>query len=302
VLSLTNAVDGICLLEVIVAELKEVKEVKDAPRVGTSARSGIASPYFDLGASIAVAEAIYKQGGGACSPDQLALWLGYKSTGSGTYMTRLAAANKHFGTVEVNGERIAITERAKKILTPVMPEDAIGARVEAFLAVPLFSRVYEQYKGSQLPPEVGLKNLFLNTYQILPERVAQAVRVFLNSADQAGFFSATSGDRSRLIKPSQLMASPAVLQPVTPQPAVESLKPTDSPPPPSSYERAKGGGGSDGAGSVHSAIIGLLRDLPQPGTDWPKKNKARFLKAFQATLDHVYPSDDEDDYNVGGKE
>lgn len=278
------------------ADLKEVKETKDAPREGTSARSGTASPYFDLAASISVADAVYRQGGGTCSPEQLAAWLGYKSTGSGTYMTRLAAANKHFGTVEVNGDRITITERAKKILTPVMPEDAIGARVDAFLAVPLFSRVYEQFKGSQLPPEIGLKNLFLNTYQILPDRVAQAVRVFLNSAEQAGFFNATSGDRSRLIKPSvAVTASPATSQSAV----AESGKSFDPPPQtPPTHERAKSGGGSDGTGGVHSAIIGLLRDLPSPGTDWPKKQKARFLRAFQATLDHVYPSDEDDD---GGK-
>lgn len=281
------------------AELKDIKDTKDAPREGTSARSGIASPYFDLGASIGVADAVYRQGGGTCSPEQLAAWLGYKSTSSGTYMTRLAAANKHFGTVEVNGDRITITERAKKILTPVMPDDAIGAKVEAFLAVPLFFKVYEQFKGSQLPPEIGLKNLFLNTYQILPDRVAQAVRVFLNSAEQAGFFSATSGDRSRLIKPSIAMTGSSG----TSQPnVVESVSGKSSEPPQHSptHERTKSSGGSDGTGGVHSAIIGLLRDLPAPGTDWPKKQKARFLRAFQATLDHVYPSDDEDE--EGGKQ
>lgn len=281
------------------AELKDVRDIKDAPREGTSARSGIASPYFDLGASIGVADAVYRQGGGTCSPEQLAAWLGYKSTSSGTYMTRLAAANKHFGTVEVNGDRITITERAKKILTPVMPDDAIGAKVEAFLAVPLFFKVYEQFKGSQLPPEIGLKNLFLNTYQILPDRVAQAVRVFLNSAEQAGFFSATSGDRSRLIKPSIAIAGASG----TAQPhVVESVSGKSSEPPQLSptHERTKSSGGSDGTGGVHSAIIGLLRDLPAPGTDWPKKQKARFLRALQATLDHVYPSDDEDE--EGGKQ
>jgi hypothetical protein len=275
------------------AELKVVKETADAPRGGTSARSGIASPYFDLGASIAVAEAVYKQGGGACSPDQLAAWLGYKSTGSGTYMTRLAAANKHFGTVEVNGDQITITERAKKILTPVMPDDSIGAKVEAFLAVPLFSKVYEQFKGLQLPSETGLKNLFLSTYQILPDRVPLAIRVFLKSAEQAGFFIATAGDRSRLIKPSIALAGSTAKSPPN---VVESVtgKSTETPSPSSTHERTKSGGGSDGAGAVHSAIIGLLRDLPLPGTDWPKKHKARFLRAFQATLDHVYPSDEDD--------
>jgi hypothetical protein len=276
------------------ADLNDVKEPKDATRAGTTSRSGIASPYFDLGASIGVADAIYKQGGGTGSPDQLAAWLGYKSTGSGTYMTRLAAANKHFGLVEVKGDRISLSERAHKILSPVMPEDASTARVEAFLAVPLFSKVYEQFKGAQLPPETGLKNLFRTTYAILPDRVAQSVRVFLNSADQAGFFVSTNGNRSRLIRPSP---SPASVTAPTPAADSAKMKKDESPAP--AHERPKSGGGSDGAGGVHSAIIGLLRDLPPPGTDWPKKQKARFVKAFQATLDFVYPSDDEDDHPGG---
>lgn len=275
-------------------DLNEVKEPKEVTRVGTSSRSGIASPYFDLGASIGVADAIYKQGGGTGSPEQLAVWLGYKSIGSGTYMTRLAAANKHFGLVDVKGDRISLSERAHKILSPVMPEDATCARVEAFLAVPLFSKVYEQFKGSPLPPETGLKNLFRTTYAILPDRVPQAVRVFLNSADQAGFFASTNGDRSRLIRPSP---SPASL--AAPILAAESAKIKKDESPVPAHERPKSGVGSDGAGGVHSAIIGLLRDLPPPGTDWPVKQKARFVKAFQATLDFVYPSDEDDD-RVGG--
>ena len=62
---------------------------------------------------------------------------------------------------------------------------------------------------------------------------------------------------------------------------------------PPAPERSKGGGGSNGTGGVHSAIVGLLRDLPPPGTEWPKRQKDRFVKAFEATLDFIYPTDDE---------
>ena len=72
--------------------IKKKEVVKDSPTTG---RSGIASPYFDLAASIAVAEVIYQKGGGTASPDQVAHWLGYKSTASGTYLTRVSAANDH---------------------------------------------------------------------------------------------------------------------------------------------------------------------------------------------------------------
>lgn len=258
----------------------EIKPAKEPSRAGSSARSGVTSPYFDLASSIVVAEAIYKNGGGTCTSDQLIAWLGYKTTGSGTYLTRVSAANKHFGLIEVSGDRIMVTERAKKILAPVMPEEAVNAKIEAFLSVQLFAKVFEHFRGNTLPPEGGLKNLFLNTYKILPDRVSQAVRVFLNSAEQAGFFS-TTGDRTRLVKPST-NASTAVSAPV-------SSRQTEQATPP---ERPRGGGDGPPPG-VHSAIIGLLRELPLPGTQWSAQKKQRFLEAFKATVDFIYPDEEE---------
>lgn len=249
--------------------------------------SGIASPYFDLDASIKVADVVHTKGGGTCTHDQLAAWLDYKSVKSGTYLTRIAAA-KSFGLLQASGGRISITDRGLSIIAPVMPEDAAFAKVQAFLAVPLFQKVYEQFRGKQIPPEIGLKNLFKGApYLILPDRVDPAVRVFLNSAEQAGFFAST-GDRSRLIAPANNGNQGA--QQAVP---VEGEAAT-----PSTQDKPKsgsggGGGGGDGTAGIHTAIVGLLRDLPPPGTVWSPKAKARFMAAFKANIDHIYPEEDE---------
>lgn len=260
------------------ADIKSVKDAKEASSEVSAARSGMNSPYFDLDASIKVAEIIHNKGGGAGTPDQLAAWLEYKSTRSGTYLTRVSAANKHFGLIDTEGDRFIVTERAQKILAPVMPNDAVEAKADAFLAVPLFAKVYERFRGSQLPQEAGLKNLFENTFKVLPDRVPQAVRVFLSSAEQAGFF-ATTGDRSRLVRPAAANVPPQAI--VT--------KKDEQPPAP---EKPKGGGGDGPTGGVHSAIIGLLRELPPPGTPWTSQKKQRFLDAFKATVDFIYPEED----------
>lgn len=42
----------------------------------------------------------------------------------------------------------------RKILDP---QTRANARVEAFLAVPLFKALFEEYKNSQLPPDKGLE-------------------------------------------------------------------------------------------------------------------------------------------------
>jgi hypothetical protein len=267
------------------ATVKVVKEKEDADVRSPVGRSGITSPYFDLAASVAVAQIIQQQGGGTASPEQLAHWLGYKSTSSGTYMTRISAANKHFGLIDSSGNGFALTERAKTIISPVMPEDANSAMVDAFLAVPLFAKVYEQFRGSPLPPEIGLKNLFQNTYKVLPDRAAVAVRVFLNSADQAGFFS-TSGDRSKLIKPN----IPHAHAPhITPPHNQDSIPPKIDAP---IQEKPKAGGGDGGAGGVDTAIIGLLRKLPAQGASWSAAEQKRFLTAFTHTIEFLYPVDD----------
>src|SRR3989442_1027051 len=95
-------------------------------------------PAFDFDSSLALANAIYSKGGGSCEIDQLAAWLDYKSVNSGTFASRLAAA-RYFGLIgNTKAGRLAITDRARAILAPVMPDDAVNGRADAFLAVDLF--------------------------------------------------------------------------------------------------------------------------------------------------------------------
>ena len=260
-------------------ETKVVKNAKKGDGRSAVGRSGITSPYFDLAASIAVAQIIQQQGAGTSNSQQLAHWLGYKSTNSGTYATRLSAATKHFGLIENSGDIFGLTERAKNILSPAMPEDVRTAKIEAFLAVPLFARVHEQFRDTQLPPEAGLKNLFLNTYKILPDRVAQAVRVFLNSAEQAGFFS-SNGDRLRLIKPPVKQKSMLHTEHTNPQDTVPSQS---------------AGEENRESGTVDPALISLLRKLPMPGKlgkPWTAAEQMRFLTALTHTIQFLYPTED----------
>lgn len=251
-----------------------------------SSRATVSYPYFDLESSVNVARAIHDKAGGACAADALAAHLGYKTTKSGTFQVRVSSA-KQFGLIRVesNGNFVP-TERAHKILSPVMPEDSLDAKADAFLSVELFRQIYERFVNNTLPPEVGVKNLLAQTFKISPDRIDPTARVFFDSADQAGFFK-TGGDRTRLIRPASKVgeAQDKTKAPEHQAPPVDKLK---TPP-----QNPGTGGGSDGTGGVHTAIIGLLRELPPAGAHWPKKKKDRFVKAFQATLDFIYPSDDE---------
>jgi hypothetical protein len=46
------------------------------------------------------------------------------------------------------------------------------------------------------------------------------------------------------------------------------------------------------APEVHPAIAGLFRELPPAGQPWPKAGRTRFLAAFTAILDFVYPEEE----------
>lgn len=270
----------------MVDQAKQGSEPQKTVEPRSRSTSGVSYPYFDLDASIKVAQEIHSRGGGQCTSDQLAAWLDYKSVKSGTYNTRIAAA-RNFGLIQSAGGKFSVTDRGLKIVAPVMPEDALSAKVEAFHAVELFTKVFEQFRGKQLPPESGLKNLFKTVpYSILPDRIDPAVRVFLNSAEQAGFFS-TTNDRSRLIEPriGPQTASPAPTS--TPGPSEETPPPVVDKPKPHPPAMI------DGTGGVHSAIIGLLRELPPPGSSWAPTKKKRFIDAFKATIDFIYPEDEE---------
>lgn len=255
-----------------------------------SNRSSVSYPYFDFVQSLEVAKVVHEKGGGACTPDQLVAFLGYKNINSGTYQVRLSSA-KQFGLVRVDNGEIATTDRARQIFSPIMPEDVIAAKAEAFLAVELFNSVYDAFQGSTIPSEGGLKNLLLQKYAFSEDRAGPAVKVLLESAEQAGFFS--TGGRTKLIRPVVKTSE------VEKKSAEVELPPAQT----SHAEKVKVNSAplNEGPAGVHSAIIGLLRELPPPGTLWPKRQKARFVKAFQATLDFIYLSDEDDDHEADGR-
>jgi hypothetical protein len=174
-------------------------------------RSPVRIPGYHLADSVAVAVAVHEKGGGAATDEQLAAFLGYRSTNSGAYLSRIGAA-RLFGVVTRHGTDFVLTPVAHKILMPVYSEQAREGLIEAFFAVPLFKSIYEEHQGRELPPEFGFKNLLRNKYQVPPDRLGHADRVLMQSAEQAGFF-ATRGTSTHLILPSIGRSAPPTQTP-----------------------------------------------------------------------------------------
>lgn len=153
----------------------------------------------NLNKSIEVAKAISKKGGGECSFGQLAEFLGYKSSRSGSFTARIWDA-KIFGLVEGNRNSSRPTDRAKKIFKPAVPQDYQGGIADAFLEVDLYCKIYVLFKGHNLPPEVDLKSLLLTKFHIDKKNVKRTLILFYESAEQAGFFN-KSPARNQLVYP-----------------------------------------------------------------------------------------------------
>lgn len=244
-------------------------------------------PNFDLESCLAFARAVKDLGGNACTAEQIGGILGYKNVRAGGFISRVAAT-RQFGLIATVEGRYRTTQLAETIFYPITPEQKRQALSEAFLNVPLYRAIYEEYKGVRLPEALGLDNLLRTKFQIPGgDRTALARRVLLDSADQAGFFTATHGQRTNLIDPVMGMASSA---------------PTASPwPQPAFGDGDGGGGGGGGSGTrgvartpisqselsnVPAELYGLLTALPDPGDAWPKREQ--WERLWKSTMAYVY--------------
>lgn len=245
-------------------ETEASAEDTDSQREGVRERSTIQFPYIALPEAVVVAKAIFSQVGlGQMDDHQLAAALGISDKSSG-YRVRLTAS-RLFGLLETVGSGIHKLTALGLKFADSSKEDA--AKVEAFLNVPLFKKVFEEHKGQQLPPAAAIERMLVQ-YGVAPKQKERARQVLEKSAQDAGFFSHGKG---RLIRPT-----------VRP-----GEQPPDKPPPPG------GGGGNGGGGEnlppeLDPIIKGLIVRLPKSGEVWPKDKRKLWLQILENSFDLVY--------------
>lgn len=241
----------------------------------TKDRSTVDFVYTDLDNAVEIAQGVHAVGGTACDHDQLAAHLGLEAKGGGFRLRVIGA--KAFGLVTYErGGRTTLTELGRRIIDPQQEK---AARVDAFLTVELYQKVFEQFKGSPLPPHAGLERALVSLG--VGEKVKDKARqVLQRSAKQAGFFDLS---QDRLTKPSIRTAS--VQQP----PKVEG---DDSD---KQKSIGKAGGGNGGGGNFHPFVEGLLRTLPTPETNWSIAGRVKWLQAASHVFDLIYTTEDPTD-------
>ena len=235
-------------------------------------------PRYDLAASIDAARIVRAKStdGMNVSQDELSQFLGYKSKANGAYITRLAAL-RHFGLLEGRGQELRLTTRAIDILEPDFPATADAARLGAFFDIELFDQVFQRYGGSnrELPDEPGMKNAMQNSFGVPEEQTGLALRILLDSAEEAGLFR-VSGNRSKMIKPTigNAHATPAAVTDKTPTPATSTTA-LAAP----NVARTTG----PRASKIVDGALDLL-----PADDWTETGLKQWLEFFENALRLYY--------------
>lgn len=243
-------------------------------------QSTISFPYSDLSDAISVAKGLMNCGGVPCEPDQLAAALSNSPT-SGGFRTKIATA-RLFGLIETVHGKYQLTDLGFAIVDNNREK---SAKVDAFLTIPLYKKVYEEFRNRQLPPRpAALQHAFVG-FGVSQKQKDRARLVFDRSAQQAGFFD--QGGRDRLIKPTAgaqeglATQEPPLHQGFEKPPAAQRFFGGDN----------GGSGGNGGGRGYHPFIQGLLQTLPEPGTVWSVEGKAAWLEAAASAFKLIYQGD-----------
>lgn len=237
-------------------------------------RSTIKFPYNDLDDAVELARTLYQNRGGRALISELAAELG-QSANSGSFRLRLSAA-RMFGLIEIQSKQVTLAPLGQAIIDP---GKEAASRVEAFLEVPLYKRIYDEFNDTQLPGDPGLEARIRN-FGVTPNQLSRARQVFMRAAEQAGFFK-TAGRRRLVAPPVSSMGGESRGEQQLP-------KKRDLP--------QDGGEGDPLSDPMLNSL--LQRMLPPVTEKFTARDRRRLFTALAVNLDVVYgpPPDGHVDY------
>jgi hypothetical protein len=249
---------------------KAVPEAPEAEKAekGERERSRIEFPYYSLDEASKIAKGVFDLGS-SCQIDQLAGHLNQAATGGGFRVKMMAA--RTFGLITYTQGTASLAELGSQLFDP---ESEREAKAEAFLKVPLYSAIYEQYKNKMLPGNVGLEGAMVNLGVAAKQR-DKARQTFLRSAKEAGYFAYGT---TKLVYP--------VLGPQ--ERALKDKGGDGLPAIPYNGGVVQRGGGGGGGDNLHPFIQGLLKTLPDVATEWTQQGRQQWLQTAAGIFNLIY--------------
>jgi hypothetical protein len=229
-------------------------------------QTAIGFPYIPLHDVVIMVLAVEARGH-RCLVEELAIDLKQQMS-SGAFRSRLSAG-RLFGVIETVRRDVSLTELGRRTCYPDTQPEALA---EAFLNVPLYQKIYEQFAGNKLPPDQGIEGV-MRRLGVPHKQVQKARQVFSRSAEMAGYFG--SG-RDRLIRPPGSKVA---------------VEPSSAPAP-----RERPGAGAEAVPmGDHPLIAGLVAKLPAEGKRFSPQQRERWLLAAKVNLELIYATDDDPD-------
>jgi len=143
--------------------LKEDLNPEQAQDGGKREKSSIQFPYLSLEEAAVIAKGVHSVGGRSCQVDQLAAHLNQKPD-TGSFRLKLGTT-KMFGLITSSVGTVTLTDLGNRLCDS---QQEAAARAEAFLKIPLYEKVYEEFKGGTLPPPSGLETAMVNVNRSEP--------------------------------------------------------------------------------------------------------------------------------------
>ncbi|KQU98733.1 hypothetical protein ASD12_20285 [Mesorhizobium sp. Root102] len=233
-------------------------------------QSTIQFPYGDLNDAAAVANALIAAGGHPADIDQLAGFM-KQQPNSGNFRLKIATA-RMFGVIETVANKYTLTDLGFAIVDEARKKPALA---DAFLNVPLYRRVYDDYRNKQLPPRpLALERAFVG-YGVAPKQADRARHAFDRNGRIAGYFE---HGNDRLIRPVVGSFN------ATPPSEGDAPEPLTADQHPLALKRKNG----DGGDGYHPFIQGLLKELPEPGTEFRMQMRVKWLRLAASAFDMIY--------------
>jgi hypothetical protein len=231
----------------------------DSDEGGKRQRSTIGFPYMALPDAIEIAKAIHDNvSRGSCDEDQLAVWTSQSAKSSG-FRVQVSAA-RMFGLIENDGGSYKLTPLGVSI---VSPDQAREAKATAFLNVPLFKAMYDEYKSGSVPPAAAIER-DMARLGVSSKQTGRARVAFDKSAEEAGFYE---HGKNRLVAPG--------------------IAAGEKPPPKPDESEGNGTGGNDGGG-LDPVISALIQKLPKGKTKWSVDDRVTWLQMIAMAFDMAY--------------
>jgi hypothetical protein len=255
-----------------------VPAVESPEEDAVQGRSTIKFPYLDQNDAVEIAQAVHNTAGNSCDRDALAGHLEVSAKGGGFNLRLLTA--KLFGLITSDSGAISLTPLGIRVINPQQEK---AARAESFLLVPLYKRVYDDYRGNMLPANPALEAA-MERMGVAPKQKDKARQVFQRSAAQAGYFAF---GQNRLVYPTGKATGATE---GIPSQMPEALPPDTNG---SGTKNTKGSGGDDPP-VLHAFIKGLLEKLPEPDKPWSLEGRKKWLQTASNIFDLMYTSSDDD--------